>query len=102
MTDLVVFVITNYKIPNEEFLRAFLFRSNINTFDEFCELLAWWACRNDPEMNIYKNSWFGVVQQYRNLLSEDDSWYIDFRSAYWFDGIVPLREVLDNVKFHFS
>jgi hypothetical protein len=101
MPCLIEFVLAEFDTHNEEFVKGLFFRQDIDNFDKFLEHLAEWACRDDPDMNIYKNSWYGVVQQYRGLLSELDSDYIDERSADWFGGKVQLRTVLDAVKLYF-
>ncbi len=103
MTSIVSYVLANYNTPDEEFVEHLSFSSDsINTFSDFLEFLAWWACRDDFRLNILKDSWFGVVQQYRGLLTQEESDYVDERSAGWIGGEYQLRHVLNDVRDRFA
>ena len=94
---LVDFVIEHTNIHHSEFYTEFCNNSHdIKTSADFLEFLAWWSARNEFRVNYLKNSWFGVVQQFRGLLTQEESDYIDTRSAAWFDGS-SLRELLQLV-----
>ena len=92
--------VVNYTFINDpSFVQALEWASithNILDSSDFLEFLAWWYSRNDFRTNIIKNSSFGVVQQFQGVLSEEESNYIDERSASWYGGI-SLRMFLRHL-----
>lgn len=93
------FVVNYSPINDPEFVQALEWASesrDILDSSDFLEFLAWWFSRNEFRNNISKNSLFGVIQQFRGLLSQEESDYIDGRSATWFGG-VSLRMFLRHV-----
>jgi len=97
------FVINYSHINNPEFIEAFQWASELHEIldsRDFLEFLAWWMSRNDFRNNCFKNSSFGVVQQFLGVLSEDESNYVNERSASWYGG-VSLRLFLRHVTERF-
>ncbi len=77
---------------------------DIITFADFLEFLAWWGSRDDFRMNAFKSPFFGVVQQYRGLLTMNERDYVKIKEAYWptLYGEVRLRNFLNDVRSRFG
>lgn len=67
---------------------------------DFLRFMAWWFLQDPLRNNIFDNSSLGVVQQFRGLLTQEESEYIDDQRATWYGG-VPLRHLLQNIIDHF-
>jgi hypothetical protein len=94
------YVISRIPVGRTDFLTPFMEQYNqIENSQDLLNFLAQWAARDDADVNIYRNSWFGVVQQFRGLLENGDNAYINERSAFWFDGSslrAFLLEICEN------
>ncbi len=98
------FVMSYSLVDNDEFAEALKLASQMHdilTVNDFLEFMAWWMSRNDFRNSIYGNSSYGVILQYQGVLSQEDSDYIDDRSAPWFGG-TTLRSLLRDLIHNFS
>ena len=94
---LVEYVISRIPEGRTDFRTLFKTQCNqIENSRDFLNFLAQWSAREDPDVNIYRDSWFGVVQQFRGLLQNSENEYINSRSATWFDGS-SLRSFLEAI-----
>ena len=93
------FVVNYSVINNIDFVEKLEWCSicgQIRDSSDFLEFLAWWSSRNEFRNHCFKNSYFGVIQQFRGLLTPQESDYVDERPAKWFGGI-SLRMFLRHV-----
>jgi hypothetical protein len=67
---------------------------------DFLRFMTWWFSQDPLRKNIFDNSSLGVVQQFRGLLTQEESEYINDQLATWYGG-VPLRHLLQNIINHF-
>lgn len=103
--SIVDYILAVYPSSNGVFTEALQLADaagDILTYTDVLDFLAWWAFRDDFRMNIFKDSWFGVVQQYRGLLNAEESEYINHRSAGWVGSLVSLRTVLNDLRRNFA